>query len=213
MKRFGVMVVKPDAMNEYDLDLIYAVLDAHGLTGYRSFACDGYGEIIKKYRQKDIVFKSVLNLEKNLRDGLVKQTPEEEMRYCQVAIDTYNQFFDDKFGIILIPTLDQDPEDFYEKMYQSKKEIRSRLRDRRPNTYAYLDYKSENRQLKEIAKQDIMQIYEKDPENVCEAHIDGVHLEDYECFVNSFCLSFMVNEGQIRIDNRVDLREMVSGNE
>ena len=210
MKKFGTMIIKPDAYNLRDLQIIKDILQKYNL--YEDNLCfpfDNYPQVILEYRTKDVLFKNLTNVTSDLPDGLVRQAPEEELKYCKIALHAYEKFFAGEKAIaLLLPTRGRDLDEFFDAMYQAKKEIRSTLRTLRNDCYAYVNYNTPEQDMQHLSLEEYTTLHDKDSTSVNRAHVDGIHLEDKECFLNNFCLSFMVSTGVIKKSNQLSLTKI-----
>lgn len=213
MKKFGTMIIKPDATNFDELKLVQRILKKYDLyEDNLCFAFKNYPEIILEYRKKDILFKNISNLTIELPEGMVKQTPEEELKYCRIAVAAYEKFFSDRTAfVLLIPTRGRDNNDFFNLMYNAKREIRSELKKCRENCYAYINYETPNQEMMKLSNVEYEKLSSQNPQMVNLAHVDGVHVEDKECFLNNFCLSFMVSVGIINKTSQTSLQQQIDG--
>lgn len=211
-KKFGTMIIKPDAINVKDLSLIRDILIKYNL--YEDNLCfvfDNYPETILEYRKKDILFKNITNVTSDLPDGMVRQSPDIELKNCKVALSAYEKFYNGKSAIVLlIPTHNKNYDEFFESMYRAKREIRNELKKHRDYCYAYVDYGTEKQEMKRLSVDEYNLRYENNPKSVNLAHVDGIHLEDKECFLDNFCFSFMVSTGIINRLNQISLSQQIN---
>ncbi len=196
MKKFGIFVIKPDAINEQDLRIIKNVLTSYGFPYNLCFRMKKYCDVMQKYRETDIKFKNYENAE-------------EEIKGCGVALSAYRQLYGSSEGIVmLIPLRKESFKEFYDSANVAKREIRRQIEEGRGYCYAYVDYLT-NPHLTKMTLGEYALLKSKDKENINKAYINGIHLEDYECLENNFCLNFMVEHGIITKENKVDIDELL----
>ena len=198
MKKFGIFIIKPDAMNDNDLSIIQHVLEKHGFNDTICFVLKNYVEIMKKYREADIRFKNFENIEA-------------EIKGCGVALKAYEQLFKNANGaLILIPLINTTFKEFYDEAAIAKKEIRQQIEGDRDYYYAYINYPTSSTLVK-LSHNEYKLLKEKDKSSINRAYINGIHLEDYECLENNFCLNFMVENGIINKQNIIKLKDYSLG--
>ena len=196
MKKFGIFVIKPDAVNKHDLGIIRSVLEENGFGNSICFTIEDYCALMRKYREADIIFKQCENAES-------------EIRGCGVALSAYEQLFPRADGLLLlIPLKDISFKDFYEKADPIKREIRKTIEGDRGYYYAFVDYLTEPK-LRKMSHEEYKARKEIEKKNINRAYINGIHLEDYECLESNFCLNFMVQHGVINKANMVNLDELI----
>ena len=195
MKKFGIFVIKPDAINMHDLKIIQNVFDKHGFAKKICFLLKNYCELMQKYREADILFKN-------------SQNAEEEFKGCGVALSAYKQLYANSNGVlVLIPLGKESFKEFYDKANDAKHEIRKKIEEDRGYCFAYTNYLT-NPQLTKMSHEVYHELKDKDRKNINKAYINGIHLEDYECLENNFCLNFMVENGVIAKINKIDLNQL-----
>lgn len=198
MKKFGVFIIKPDAMNKHDLFIIQHILAEHGFDNPICFVVKNYVEVMKKYRESDIKFKNLENAEA-------------ELKGCNVALSAYEKLFKNANGaLILIPLKNQSFKEFYDEANVAKKEIRQKIENDRGYYYAYVNYLT-SPTLTKLSHSEYKLIKERDKANINRAYVNGIHLEDYECLESNFCLNFMVKNGIINKTNIINLENYASG--
>ena len=197
MKKFGIFIIKPDAMNEHDLSTIQYVLAEHGFDKPICFVLNNYVNIMRKYREYDIKFKNLENAE-------------EEIKGCSVALDAYEKLFkNEKGAVLLVPIKSQTFKEFYDEANVAKKEIRQKIENDRGYYYAYVNCRT-SPTLTKLSHNEYKLLKERDKANINRAYINGIHLEDYECLESNFCLNFMVKNGIINNANIIDLNDYAS---
>ncbi len=198
MKKFGIFVIKPDALNEQDLRIIKEGLTSRGFSCDLCFRLKNYCDVMQKYRETDIKFKN-------------KENAEAEIKGCGVALSAYRQLFGSSEGIVmLIPLRKESFKEFYDRADVAKREIRQQIEEKRGYCYAYVDYLT-NPHLTKMTLGEYSILKNKDKTNINKAYINGIHLEDYECLENNFCLNFMVENGIISKGNKIDLDSLLDG--
>lgn len=191
MKRFAVLIVKPDAINKKELSIIGEALKRYNFLPAMCFKFENFYETMLKYRKADVLFKNAENAQ-------------EEIRYCGIALNAYKEAFPNGIGLaLLLPMGEDHPNKFFETMQQAKREIREKIESDRGYYYVYTNCNStpklqcmphqEYRHKKQLAKKDFHRAY-----------VNAIHFEDYECFTNNFCLAFMVSNGVICKQNKTD---------
>ena len=181
-------------MNKHDLSIIEHVLAEYGFDKTICFVLKNYVELMKKYREADIKFKNFENIET-------------EIKGCGVALSAYEQLFKNANGaLILIPLKGQTFREFYDKANAAKKEIRQQIEKDRGYYYAYVDYLT-TPTLTKLSHNDYQMLKQKNKSNINKAYVNGIHLEDYECLENNFCLNFMVENGIINRSNIINLKD------
>ena len=196
MKKFGIFVIKPDAINKHDLSIIQETLNKYGFSKSICFNIDNYCELMRKYREADIRFKNLDNAEI-------------EITCCNVALSAYQQLFiKDNALLLLVPLGKESFKDFFDKANFAKREIRKQIEEDRGYYYAYIDYRTSPRLVK-LTHEEYKIRKNKDKTDINKAYINGIHLEDYECFESNFCLNFMVENGIIGKSNKVDINELI----
>lgn len=197
MKKFGIFVIKPDAINKHDLAVIQGVLDKYGFSKTICFNLKNYCELMQKYREADILFKNFENAA-------------EEIKGCGVALGAYKELYEDSDGLLmLIPLKQESFKQFYDRANIAKREIRSQIEEDRGYCFAYVDYLT-NPRLQKMSHQEYQQIKSINRKNINKAYINGIHLEDYECLENNFCLNFMREHGVIAKSNMVDINQLIN---
>lgn len=195
MKKFGIFIIKPDAVNKHDLKIVRNVLDKYGFSKTICFRLKDYCKLMQKYREADILFKNF-------------QNSEAEIKGCGVALSAYKQLYPSSDGfLMLIPLGKESFKEFYDKANVAKREIRKQIEEDRGYCFAYINYLT-NPQLTKMSHEEYNKLKDKDRENINKAYINGVHLEDYECLENNFCLNFMVENGVIAKSNKIDLNKL-----
>lgn len=196
MKNFGIFVIKPDATNKHDLQIIKDNLNESGFKKVLYFRINNYCQLMKIYREEDIKFKGCDNAEA-------------EIKSCGVALNAYKELYGDSEGILmLIPLGKKKFRDFFDKANNVKRAIRKKIEEDRGYCFAYVDYLT-NPQLTKLTQNEYLELKGKDKNNINKAYINGIHLEDYECLENNFCLNFMIEHGVISKTNKIDINEML----
>ena len=196
MKKFGIFVIKPDAINGHDLSIIQYVLDQYGFCKTLCFNMANYCDVMTEYRKEDIVFKNFYNAE-------------EEIKGCGVALSAYKELYQDADGLLLlIPLGGETFEEFYDKANKAKKDIRRQIEQDRGYCYAYVNYTTAPK-LTKLTHEEYRMLKDKDKSDINKAYINGVHLEDFECLENNFCLNFMVKNGIISKNNKILLQDLI----
>ena len=90
----------------------------------------------------------------------------------------------------------------------AKREIRKQIEGGRGYYFAYVDYLT-NPKLTKLSHEEYRHLKDKNKDNINRAYINGIHLEDYDCLVNNYCLNFMVANGVISKSNKIDINEYV----
>lgn len=197
MKKFGIFVIKPDAINKHDLDIIQSVLKKYGFSKIICFRLENYCDLMQKYREEDILFKNLTNAQ-------------EEIKCCSVALSAYKQLYGEADGLLMLLPLKQESfKEFFDRANIAKREIRAQIEEDRGYCFAYVDYLT-NPKLKQMTHQKYQELKSIDRKNINRAYINGIHLEDYECLENNFCLNFMCEHGVIAKSNMVDLNELIN---
>lgn len=200
MKNFGIFIIKPDAVNEHDLSIIQNVLSKYGFSKTICFRLKNYCVLMQKYRQADIEFKNFENAEA-------------EIKGCSVALSAYKQLYTNADGILmLIPLRNITFKEFYDKANIAKREIRTQIEENRGYCFAYVNYLTQPR-LTKLSHEEYRSLKAKDKENINKAYINGIHLEDYQCLENNFCLDFMVDNGVIAKSNMIDINVNIHNSE
>ena len=184
-------------MNDHDLFTIQHVLAEHGFNEPMCFVFNDYVDVMRKYRECDIKFKNFENAETEIKD-------------CNVALDAYEKLFKNENGaVLLVPLKSQTFKEFYDEARIAKKEIRQQIENDRGYYYAYVNCLT-SPTLTKLSHDEYKILKERDKENINRAYINGIHLEDYECLENNFCLNFMVENGIINKANIINLNDYTS---
>ena len=126
-----------------------------------------------------------------------------------MALNAYKELYGDSEGILmLIPLGKKKFRDFFDKANNVKRAIRKKIEEDRGYCFAYVDYLT-NPQLTKLTQNEYLELKGKDKNNINKAYINGIHLEDYECLENNFCLNFMIEHGVISKTNKIDINEML----
>lgn len=197
MKKFGIFVIKPDAINKHDLEIVQSVLEKYGFSRIICFRLENYCDLMQKYREEDILFKN-------------SENAQEEIKCCGVALSAYKELYGDADGLLMLLPLKQESfKEFFDRANIAKREIRSQIEEDRGYCFAYVDYLT-NPKLKQMTHQKYQELKGIDRKNINRAYINGIHLEDYECLENNFCLNFMYKQGVVAKSNMVDINELIN---
>lgn len=195
MKNFGLFVVKPDATNKHDLQIIQSTLIKFKFKKFTCFRLQNYCELMRKYREADIQFKG-------------RDNAETEIKICGVALEAYKQLYDKPEGIvILIPLGKQSFKEFFDKAYMAKQEIRKQIEDERG--YCFASIGEANPKLVKLSHKEYLELTNNGEPNISKVDINAIHLEDYECLEQNFCLNFMIQQGVIAKQNEIDIYDMI----
>ena len=89
MKKYGISVIKPDAINNHELLIIQEDFSKYKFTKALYFCIKKYCELMKEYREADILFKNCENAK-------------DEIKGCFVALSAFKQLYADGDGLLVL---------------------------------------------------------------------------------------------------------------
>lgn len=191
MKKFGTIIIKPDAINKHDMQLILDIIHKNGLDVYSMFEMKDFTKIMGQYRVADVLYKNDTNF------------AQKEIRDCNVALNAYKELYKDASGILLVLNSNLSNEDFYNQLNIVKRETRNQIEIERGYYFAFITEENDERLVK-LSQEKYREIKQNKEISINKAYVNGIHLEDKECFETNFCFEFLESKNVITKENKIE---------
>lgn len=191
----GVVVIKPDFMNENDIRKVV----------------DTFGNVSEAYKIDDFYGYSVeYRLEEQSR---MKNPCKKKAQEVMQTIEGYKQKYNNEGLMLIIENNDAlCDKDFFDRLYSAKKQIRNNYVANRE----YSDFLVTGPEGSTIITEKFstyQSLIKEYGDKIALMLFNGVHLEDYEDFIDQFDYNHAVNHGIICSENKVDIARMLSESE
>lgn len=194
--KLATFVIKPDAVNDEDLSYIYDTIQKGGLKIEAAYRIENYVKIMKSYRFSDIYTKE-------------SENKFAELKGCSIALLSYAMLYPNGSGQLLLLSGEEKgltDDQLFEKVNEIKYKIRDDLKEKRQEVVILYTDDKHNRSIIKIKPSEYEDFKKEHKKNAKKAFINGVHIEDKECFDHDFCLNFMKEKNIICDKNKLDIK-------
>lgn len=196
MNKKGVFVIKPDFINKNRIQYVLNEIEKACLQVNEVYKIDDFKKYSTEYRFRE------LSRQENPCQYKFKEVMQ--------TIAGYEKKHINKGLMLIIENQDElSDEEFFERLHQVKKEIRNNyVANREYSDYLVTGpYGSKLITEKFSTYDSLKKLY---GDNISLMHFNGIHLEDYDEYVDQFNYNYAVNSGIISDKNQMDTNKFYS---